>query len=187
MPSQRREIKRRLQRWLQYGELDGLRLLDMPATKAWERLFVCQRSLCSLWFLSSGRLVCNRCLHSCKEPTLPRCRDRPLIGPCMKPIARLNDEFRATFEGGKVLITASVQALSVDVRAAAIVAVQGFTVFTKDSDPYGEHDCATFTLNGQRFFWAIDYYDETCTYRSRDPCDEFMTTRVLTLMLAQDY
>ena len=47
-------------------------------------------------------------------------------------------------------------------------------------------DCATFTLNGQRFFWAIDYYDETCTYRSKDPCDDFVTTRVLTLMLAED-
>jgi hypothetical protein len=70
---------------------------------------------------------------------------------------------------------------------AVLLAVENFTVFTKDNDPYGEHDCARFTLNGQCFFWAIDYYDETCTYRSRDPCDEFVTTRVLTLMLAQDY
>ena len=104
----------------------------------------------------------------------------------MKPIARLNDEFRSTFENGKVLMTAAVKALSVELRAAAIVAVQAFNVFTKDSDPYEEHDCASFTLNGQCFFWAIDYYDETCTYRSKDPCDEDVTTRVLTLMLAQD-
>ena len=45
--------------------------------------------------------------------------------------------------------------------------------------------CPVGDNNGQRFFWAIDYYDETCTYRSRDPCDEFVTTRVLTLMLTQ--
>ena len=116
-----------------------------------------------------------------------RRRHRPMVGPYMKTIARLNDEFRATFESGKVLMTAAVNALSVELRAAAIVALQAFNVFTKEDDPFGEHDCASFALNGQCFFWAIDYYDETCTYRSKDPCDEFMTTRVLTLMLAQEY
>jgi Virulence factor BrkB len=25
----------------------------------------------------------------------------------------------------------------------------------------------------KHFFWTIDHYDETCTYRSKDPCDEF--------------
>jgi Protein of unknown function (DUF3768) len=107
--------------------------------------------------------------------------------PRMRMIARLNDEFRSTFENGKVSMTASVIALPVELRAAAIVAVQAFNVFTQENDPHGEHDCASFTLDAQSFFWAIDYYDETCTYRSRDPCDEFVTTRVLTLMLAQDY
>jgi hypothetical protein len=105
----------------------------------------------------------------------------------MKTIARLNDEFRCTFEGGKVWMTAAVNALPVEVRSAGIVAVQASAVFTEDNDPYGERDCASFELGGQRFFWTIDYYDETCTYRSRDPCEEFVTTRVLTLMLAQDY
>jgi hypothetical protein len=105
----------------------------------------------------------------------------------MSAIARLNDEFRSTFEGGKVLMTASVNALPVELRSAAPVTVQAFTVFTKDNDPYDEHDWAGFTLNGQLFFWTIDYHDETCTYRSKDPCDELVTTRVLTLMLAQKY
>jgi Protein of unknown function (DUF3768) len=105
----------------------------------------------------------------------------------MKTIARLNDEFRSTFEVGKVLMTAAVSTLSAELRAAAIVAVQTFSIFSKDNDPYGEHDCACFTLNGQCFFWAIDYYDETCIYRSKDLCDEDVTTRVPTLMLAQDY
>ena len=105
----------------------------------------------------------------------------------MKTIARLNDEFRSTFENGKLLMTAAVKALSVELRAAAIVAVRAFNAFTKDNDPYEEHDCASFTLNGQCFFWAIDYYDESCTYRSKDPCDEDATTRVLTLMLGQEY
>jgi hypothetical protein len=80
-----------------------------------------------------------------------------------------------------------VNALPPELRSAALVTVQAFTVFTKDNDPYDEHDWAGFTLNGQLFFRTIDYYDETCTYRSKDPCDEFVTTRVLTLMLAQEY
>jgi Protein of unknown function (DUF3768) len=84
-------------------------------------------------------------------------------------------------------MTAAVNALLVDVRAAAIVALQAFTVFTKDSDPYQEHDFGSFALVSETFFRKIDYYDETCTYGSEDPCDPDKTTRVLTLMLAQDY
>jgi len=84
-------------------------------------------------------------------------------------------------------MTTAVIALPVEVRAAAIVAVQAFTVFTKDDDPYEEHDWASFELGGQSFVWTIDCYDETRTYASKDPCDPDITTRVLTLMLAQDH
>jgi len=110
-----------------------------------------------------------------------------ILWGAMKTIARLNDEFRSTCEDGRVFLTPAVQALSVDIRAAAIVAVQAHMAFTKDNDPYDEHDCASFELDGERFVWTIDYYDETCTYRSKDPCDPDVTTRVLTLMLAADY
>jgi hypothetical protein len=55
------------------------------------------------------------------------------------------------------------------------------------NDPYGEHDCASFDLGGESFVWTIYYYDETRTYASKNPCDPDITTRVLTLMLAQDY
>jgi len=84
-------------------------------------------------------------------------------------------------------MTAAVKALPTEVRAAAIVAVQGHTAFTKDNDPYEEHDWARFELGGQNFVWAIDCYDEIRTYASKDPCDPDITTRVLTLMLAADY
>jgi hypothetical protein len=101
--------------------------------------------------------------------------------------ARLNDQFRSTFEDGRVLMTAAVTALPVELRAAAIVAVQAHTVFTRENDPYEEHDWASFELGGQRFVWTIDCYDETRTYASKDPCDPDLTTRVLTLMVAADY
>jgi hypothetical protein len=102
-------------------------------------------------------------------------------------MSRLNDEFRSTFEDGRVFMTAAVNALSPEVRAAAIVAVQAHAVFAKEDDPYEDHDWARFELGGQSFVWTIDRYDETHTYRSKDPCDPDVTTRVLTLMLAADY
>jgi len=105
----------------------------------------------------------------------------------VKTIARLNDEFRSTFEGGKVLMTAAVNALPAQIQAAALSAMQTFSAFTEDNDPHGEHDFGSFELAGETFFWKIDYYDETCTYGSEDPCDPDKTTRVLTLMLAKDY
>jgi hypothetical protein len=46
----------------------------------------------------------------------------------------------------------------------------------KLDDPLTKRWCPVGDNNGQRFFWAIDYYDETCTYRSKDPCDEDVTT-----------
>ena len=105
----------------------------------------------------------------------------------MRMIARLNDEFRSTFEDGPVLMTARVIALPVELRSAAIVGVQGHTVFAQDDDPYEEHDWASFELGGQHFVWTIDCYDETRTYASKNPCDPDITTRVLTLMLAADF
>jgi Protein of unknown function (DUF3768) len=80
-----------------------------------------------------------------------------------------------------------VNALRVDLRAAAIVALQAFTAFTRDSNPYQEHDFGSFALVSEPFFCKIGYYDETRTYGSEDPCDSDNTTRVPTLMLAQDY
>jgi hypothetical protein len=41
----RREIQRRLQHWLRFGKLEGLRLLELPATEAWARLFVGQGTI----------------------------------------------------------------------------------------------------------------------------------------------
>jgi hypothetical protein len=104
----------------------------------------------------------------------------------MRTIARLNDEFRSTFEDGRALMSAAVTALPTEVRAAAIVAVQAHTVFINDDDPYEDHDWARFELGGQRFVWIIDCHDETHPYVSKDPCNLDVTTRVLTLMLAAD-
>ena len=62
-----------------------------------------------------------------------------------------------------------------------------YSAFTRDNDPYGEHDFGHFELVGRSFYWKIDYYDPKCEFGSEDPADPKKTTRVLTLMLAAEY
>lgn len=102
-------------------------------------------------------------------------------------IAQLNDTFRQTFSGGQVVITAGVQALSPEQQQAVFQAVKEFNIFNEDNDPHGEHDFGAFSLHGQRFNWKIDYYDLSMQWGSENPADTQQTTRVLTIMLAEEY
>jgi hypothetical protein len=99
----------------------------------------------------------------------------------------LNDLFRTTFIGGRVLITEGVTALGQEFTSACVEAVQRFTAFGSDNDPHGEHDFGAIDIKGHRTFWKIDYYDRACLYGSEDPADPRQTTRVLTIMLASEY
>lgn len=85
------------------------------------------------------------------------------------------------------MLTASVAELPDMVRADALHRVATFDEFTTDNDPFGEHDFGRFELVGRTFFWKIDYFDQNEEFGSQDPADPNKTTRVLTLMLAQDY
>jgi hypothetical protein len=105
----------------------------------------------------------------------------------MNKIALLNDAFRRSFSGGKVTMTAGVYALPDMVKAAAIRKVVTFDEFTEHNDPYDEHDFGKFELCGRRFFWKIDYFDERGEFGSEDPADPQKTTRILTIMLADEY
>jgi hypothetical protein len=102
-------------------------------------------------------------------------------------IRALNDRFRTTMSGGQVFLTAGVDALPSDVKAVVIRRVATFSEFTPDNDPRQEHDFGNFTLAGRQFFWKIDAYDANMEFSSEDPADPAKTTRVLTIMLAEDY
>jgi hypothetical protein len=102
-------------------------------------------------------------------------------------IRELNDAFRSTFSGGRVMMTPGVLELPNCVKADALVKVATFSAFARDNDPYGEHDFGFFELVGRTFYWKIDYYDEQCELGTEDPADPRKTTRVLTLMLASEY
>ena len=66
-------------------------------------------------------------------------------------------------------------------------AIAAFDAFTADNDPYGEHDFGAFEVGNDRLFWKIDYYDLSLTGHSPDAADPSVTTRVLTIMLAEEY
>ena len=102
-------------------------------------------------------------------------------------IRELNDAFRRTFAGGKVMMTSGVDELPDCVKAEVLRQVATFSHFTTDNDPHGEHDFGSVTLVGRKFFWKLDYYDRDMLHGSEDPSDPEKTTRVLTVMLANEY
>lgn len=99
----------------------------------------------------------------------------------------LNDNFRTTFVGGQILLTAGAAELPVDLKAELLLRVKDFTAFDAGNDPHHEHDFGTIDLNGERYFWKIDYYDLDCRFGSEDPSDPAQTTRVMTIMGADEY
>lgn len=102
-------------------------------------------------------------------------------------IRELNDRLRTAHEGGRVLVTAGVDALGPAGVAEVLQAVAAFDEFTPDNDPYGEHDCASLNVGDRRIIWKIDYYDTEMRMHSPDPADARVTKRVMTVMLAEEY
>ena len=100
-------------------------------------------------------------------------------------IAALNDHARRSFTGCRVVIAQGVQA--VDDVPSVLDQVRRYSAFTRDNDPYGEHDFGLFLHDDITIFWKIDTYDVDLTMHSPDPSDPTVTTRVLTIMLADEY
>jgi hypothetical protein len=102
-------------------------------------------------------------------------------------ITALNDAFRTSLSGGRVILTSGIASLSDDDRNSVLTKVQTFDDFSEDNNPWGEHDFGSIRHNGMKIFWKIDYYDPSITFGSEDPADPDKTTRVLTIMLAEEY
>ncbi|MEY9604130.1 hypothetical protein AB7M74_010739 [Bradyrhizobium japonicum] len=99
-------------------------------------------------------------------------------------IRELNDAFRRTFHGGRVMMTSGVYELPDCVKAEALVQVTKFSEFSADNDPHDEHDFGSFNLVGRKFFWKIDLYEEPDV---KDANGDPVVNRVLTIMLASEY
>ncbi|MBI1204940.1 MAG: DUF3768 domain-containing protein [Rhodopseudomonas sp.] len=102
-------------------------------------------------------------------------------------IRDLNDMLRTTFLGGQVMITCGVRERGQAFESACVEAVQRFSTFTEGDDPYGEHDFGAVSVENTNVFWKIDYYDRDLEFGSEDPSDPRVTTRVLTILLAEEY
>lgn len=77
--------------------------------------------------------------------------------------------------------------MELEARANLLSSVRTFASFDENNDPYGEHDFGSIIQNGCRYFWKIDAYDKTLEFASPDPGNPSVTTRVLTIMLAEEY
>lgn len=102
-------------------------------------------------------------------------------------IRELNDVFRTTFTGGRVMLTAGVDALDEHDKAAVLEKVRAFTGFDGGNDPHNEHDFASIEHRGERYFAKLDYYAPDMQSGSEDPSDPTQTVRVLTIMRADEY
>ncbi len=102
-------------------------------------------------------------------------------------IRALNDDLRRSLAGGVLMMTAGVVALGRAKQLAILDAVAAFDGFDADNDPYGEGDFGALQVEGERLFFKIEYFDRSLTAHSPDPADPSITTRVLTIMLAEEY
>jgi hypothetical protein len=105
-----------------------------------------------------------------------------------KRIALLNDLARTAMGVcSRVLQTSGINALPEADQSRIREKVELFQDFHPGNDPYGERDFGSFDHNGVGVYWKIDYYDKQLVYGSEDPSNPQVTTRVLTIMLREEY
>ncbi len=108
--------------------------------------------------------------------------------PDTRRIAELNDLARTAMGVAcRLHQTHGVNALPPEDQSRIREKVELFCTFNQANDPHGEHDFGAFEHNGHSIYWKIDYYDKALEFGSEDPSDPAQTTRVLTIMLREEY
>ena len=87
----------------------------------------------------------------------------------------------------RVLQTHGIRALPEEDQSRIREKVELFSEFTPGNDPYEEHDFGVIHHGEHTVFWKIDYYDRNLEFGSEHPEDPAQTTRVLTIMLKEEY
>src|SRR3954447_10459013 len=126
-----------------------------------------------------GRALYARCRP---EGALPQHRREG--GGMSAAIRDLNDAFRRSLTGGRFTMTAGVAALPGDRLSRLVDTVRNFADFNADNDPHAEHDFGAVEIEGARFFWKIDLYEDP---EVKGADGQPTTTRVLTIMLAEEW
>jgi len=102
-------------------------------------------------------------------------------------IVFLNDQLRETGQGGQIIATQGIATLPQETQLALSQAIQDFSNFSEENDPYGEHDFGSVEVAGHTIFWKIDYFAQDMMHLSPDKSDTNLTNRVMTIMLASEY
>ena len=105
-------------------------------------------------------------------------------------IAELNDKLcQNLFNPGKdkVILTQGVSNLPFDEQLRILIKVKLFNNFNAGNDPYSQHDFGMIEHSELKYFFKIDYYDTSMEYASDDASNPDITTRVLTIMRADEY
>lgn len=85
------------------------------------------------------------------------------------------------------MLTPGITELDEVTRAEIFRQVAEFRDFNEANDPHGEHDFVAFEFNGVQVFAKIDYYSLDLAAGSEDPSNPSRTTRVMTIMTADEY
>ena len=99
-------------------------------------------------------------------------------------IRALNDELRQHLIGGGAVITPGIAALGQEAVERIVKTIAVYDDFCHANDPYEEHDFGAFEVDGHKIFFKIDLYEEPDV---KNPNGEPVVTRVLTIMLAEEY
>jgi len=104
-------------------------------------------------------------------------------------IQQLNDAFRTSLSAdlGRVVMTSGIACSDAETIAQILDAVRTYDQFDEDIDPYEEHDMGQFTVDGEKYYWKIDYYDQNLEFHFPEPADPSVTIRVLTVMRVDEY
>ena len=105
----------------------------------------------------------------------------------VRKIRDLNDAFRRTGIGGRIMLTIGIRELGERAVHEIVGIIRKFTDFSENNDPHGEHDFGSITHDGVKVLWKVDYYDRSLEFGSPDPSDASITTRVMTIMCADEY
>jgi hypothetical protein len=106
------------------------------------------------------------------------------MNPRTQRIRALNDQLRQNLATGVAVMTPGVAALGEEAAARIIKTIAVFDDFCHANDPHEEHDFGSFEAEGHTIFFKIDLYEEPDVKSANG---EPIVTRVLTIMLAEEY
>ncbi len=80
----------------------------------------------------------------------------------------LNDQLRHNLTTGTAFLTAGIAALGAEAVARIVKTIAVYDDFCHTNDPYEEHNCGSFEVDGHAIFFKIDLYEEPVSHSGSD-------------------